>query len=216
MDFKQEAQQFINKARAQDSLNNQQQHSSNGNETIKGKNKLAWLWENGRELYSTKWIRDWGDYPSEVKANVLSKLSAKDIMAGFGECIKQAQQGEKWPPSPIEFIALCKVAGMDLDGSFMRLVNREKPLDKAEKKTRGEVGFNCKSLPDDKARKLWEKHYRKNYALMKEGKLNVDETHLLTEHVTANEFDTLRDNYQASSPKSAALIDRLNKIRQSK
>ena len=174
------------------------------------------MWENGRELYSTKWIRDWGDYPSEVKANVLSKLSAQDIMAGFGECIKQAQQGEKWPPSPIEFIALCKVAGMDLDSSFMRLVNREKPLDKAEKKTRGEVGFNCKSLPDDKARKLWEKHYRKNYALMKEGKLNVDETHLLTEHVTANEFDTLRDNYQASSPKSAALIDRLNKIRQSK
>lgn len=179
-------------------------------------NKLDWLWKAGAELYRTKWVRDWGNEPSEMLEQLLGKLSANDIKLGFSECIKKAQDGNEWPPVPITFISMCKVAGMDLDGSFMRLVNREKPLDKAEKKTRGEVGFNCKSLPDDKARKLWEKHYRKNYALMKDGKLNVDETHLLTEHVTANEFDTMRDNYQPSSPKSAALIDKLNSIRKSK
>lgn len=217
-DFKNQMQSIISKGvvQAQDSLSNQQQHYSNGNETIKGKSKLVWLWENGRELYSTKWIRDWGDYPSEVKANVLGKLSAQDIMSGFGECIKQAQQGEKWPPSPIEFIALCKVAGIDVDGSFMRLVNREKPVDEAEKKTRHEVGYNCRSLSDDKARKLWEKHYRKNYQLMKEGKLNLRTENLLTEHVAAKPTDTMRDNFRPSTKQSAAILERLNRIRRSR
>lgn len=167
-------------------------------------------------MYSTKWIRDWGDYPSEIKANILSKLSAQDIMSGFGECIKQAQQGEKWPPSPIEFIALCKVAGIDVDGSFMRLVNREKPTDEAEKKTRHEVGFNCRSMEDTKARKLWEKHYRQNYLLMKEGKLKPSEQKLLTEYVANKPTDTMRDNFKPNTEASAKMMQRLNKIRSSK
>ena len=178
--------------------------------------KLTWLWKAGAELYRTKWVRDWGNEPTQMLEQLLGKLSADDIKQGFSECIKQAQEGKEWPPVPITFISMCKTAGIDIDGSFMRLVNREKPIDKAEKKTRGEVGFNCKSLPDDKARKLWEKHYRKNYQLMKEGKLDINESNLLTEHVTANKFDELRDNYQPSSPKSAALLNKLNQIRASK
>jgi len=146
----------------------------------------------------------------------LGRLSAQEIVSGFGEVLKLAQHGEKWPPAPVEFIALCKIAGIDIDGSYMRLINREKPIDKAEKKTRGEVGFNCKSLPDDKARKLWEKNYRKNYQLMKEGKLDIDSAGMLTEHVAARQTDTMRDNFKPSTEKSANLVDRLNKIKAGK
>lgn len=147
---------------------------------------------------------------------LLGKLSADDIKQGFSECIKQAQEGKEWPPVPITFISMCKNAGIDIDGSYMRLINREKPIDKAEKKTRGEVGFNCKSLPDDKARKLWEKNYRKNYQLMKEGKLDIDSAAMLTEHVAARQTDTMRDNFKPSTEKSAKLVDRLNKIKAGK
>lgn len=178
--------------------------------------KLTWLWKAGAELYRTKWVRDWGNEPTQMLEQLLGKLSADDIKLGFSECIKQAQEGKEWPPVPITFISMCKTAGIDIDGSFMRLVNREKPIDKAEKKTRGEVGFNCKSLPDDKARKLWEKHYRKNYQLMKEGKLDIGESNLLTEHVAARPTDTMRDNFKPSNPKSAKLMDRINKIKGSK
>lgn len=179
-------------------------------------NKLDWLWKTGAELYRTKWTRDWGEEPSETLEQLLSKLSAKQITQGFGECIKQAQNGAEWPPVPITFISMCKTAGIDVDGSFNRFINRDNPSNKAEKLTRSQVGFNCRSLPDDKARKLWARHYRDNYLLMMEGKLSVNETPLLTEHVTTKETDTMRDNFKPSTSKSARLVDRLNKIRSGK
>lgn len=177
---------------------------------------MDWLWKAGAELYRTKWTRDWSEEPTEMLEKLLGKLSAIDIKLGFGECIKQAQDGKEWPPVPITFISMCKVAGIDVDGSFMRLVNREKPSDEAEKKTRHEVGYNCRSLPDDKARKLWEKNYRKNYQLMKEGKLNLRTENLLTEHVAAKPTDKMRDRFKPSTAESAAMINRINKIRKSK
>lgn len=179
-------------------------------------NKLDWLWKTGAELYRTKWTRDWGSEPSETLEQLLGKLSAKQITQGFGECIKAAQNGAEWPPVPITFISMCKTAGIDLDGSFNRFIKRETPKDMAEKITRNQVGFNCRSLADDKARKLWSRHYRDNYLLMVEGKLSVNETPLLTEHVAAKETDTMRDNFKPSTPKSAKLVDRLNKIRSKK
>ena len=179
-------------------------------------NKLDWLWKTGAELYRTKWIRDWGNEPSETLEQLLGRLTASQITQGFGECIKSAQNGAEWPPVPITFISMCKTAGIDVDGSFNRFINRDDPPNKAEKITRSQVGFNCRSLPDDKARKLWGRHYRDNYLLMMEGKLNVNETPLLTEHVTAKPTDTMRDNFKPSTPKSAKLVDRLNKIKAGK
>ena len=168
------------------------------------------------ELYRTKWTRDWGDEPTEMLEQLLGKLSANDIKLGFAECIKKAQDGNEWPPVPINFISMCKTAGIDVDGSFMRFINRQKPLDEAEVKARSEVGFNCRSLEDCKARKLWEKHYRQNYLLMKEGKLKPTEQKLLTEYVANKPTDTMRDNFKPSEEASAKIMQRLSKIRSSK
>lgn len=178
--------------------------------------KLTWLWKAGAELYRTKWIRDWGNEPSEMLEQLLGKLSANDIKLGFSECIKKAQDGNEWPPVPITFISMCKTAGVDVDGSFLRFIRKEKPLDQAEVKTRAEIGFNCRSMEDAKARKLWEKHYRQNYLLMKEGKLKPTEQKLLTEHVANKPTDTMRDNFKPNTEASAKMMQRLNKIRSSK
>lgn len=178
--------------------------------------KLTWLWKAGAELYRTKWTRDWGNEPSEMLEQLLGKLSANDIKLGFAECIKKAQDGNEWPPVPITFISMCKTAGMDVDGSFMRMIRKEQPANEAEKKTRGEVGYNCRSMEDSKARKLWEKHYRQNYLLMKEGKLKQSEQKLLTEHVATKPTDTMRDNFKPQTRQSAELLTRLNRIRKSK
>lgn len=182
-------------------------------ETIKGKNKLAWLWETGRELYRTKWIRDWGDTPSETLEQLLGKLSAEQIKQGFAECIKQAQNGSEWPPVPITFISMCKTAGIDIDGSYERFLYRKPLLNNAEIKTRDQVGFNCRALPDEKARKLWAKNYRANYLLMVEGKLSKDQSIALTEHVTTTQFDIERQNYKPTNPKVKKMLARLEKAR---
>lgn len=174
-------------------------------------NKLDWLWKTGAELYRTKWTRDWGSEPSETLEQLLGKLSAKQITQGFGECIKHAQNGAEWPPVPITFISMCKTAGIDLDGSFNRFIKRDTPKDVAEKITRNQVGFNCRSLADDKARKLWSRHYRDNYLLMVEGKLSVSEAPLLTEHSTARPTDIMRSTFKPTDPKVAARMARLNK-----
>lgn len=216
MDFKQQMQSVITKAQHQDSLNNQGPHLSNGIETIAGKNKLTWLWESGRELFATKWIRDWGDAPTEIKAKTLGKLSANDIKQGFAECIKQAQNGKQWPPTPIEFIALCQVAGIDIDGSFDRMIKKQPPANEAEKITRYEVGYNCRVSSDEKARQLWAKYYRVNFKKMKEGALKIPEQKLLTEHVAAKPTDTMRDNFKPKTQKGAEIMNRINKIRSSK
>ena len=168
------------------------------------------------ELYRTKWTRDWGDEPTEMLEQLLGKLLANDIKLGFAECIKKAQDGNEWPPVPINFISMCKTAGIDVDGSFMRFINRQKPLDEAEVKTRSEVGFNCRSLEDGKARKLWQKHYRQNYLLVKEGKLKPTEQKLLTEYVANKPTDTMRDNFKPNTEASAKMMQRLIKIRSSR
>jgi len=179
-------------------------------------NKLDWLWKTGAELYRTKWTRDWGNEPSETLEQLLGKLSAKEIKLGFSECIKQAQSGKEWPPVPITFISMCKNAGIDVDGSFDRFIKREPAADLSEKITRGEIGFNCRSMADDKARKLWAQHYKVNYQKMKDGKLQACETKMLTEHVTTKPTDTMRDNFKPSTKQSAEMMQRLNKIRKSK
>ena len=139
-----------------------------------------------------------------------------DIKLGFAECIKQAQNGKEWPPTPIEFIALCKVAGMDIDGSFDRMIKKQPPANEAEKITRHEVGYNCRVTTDEKARKLWAKYYRLNFQKMKDGKLKHPEQKLLTEYVSSKPTDTMRDNFKPSTNESAKIMDRINKIKGSK
>ena len=178
--------------------------------------KLTWLWLKGAELYRTKWTRDWGEVPTETLEQLLGKLSANDIKLGFAECIKKAQDGSEWPPVPITFISMCKTAGIDVDGSFMRLTQRKEPLNVAEVKTRGEVGFNCRGMDDSKARKLWEKHYRQNYLMMKEGKLAADTRPAITANCSARETDTMRDNFVPTAKQSVQWMDMLNKIRGAK
>ena len=187
------------------------QHSQK--ETIRGINKIQWLWETGAELYRTKWIRDWGDCPTEMLESLLSKLSAEQIKLGFGECIKMAQSGNEWPPVPIIFISMCKVAGIDYQGSFDRCIRKEPAKDEAEKRTRQDVGFNVRALPNDKAFRLWKGKYEFYYLQQKEGKLKPIEAPMLTEYSQVKDTDIMRDNFVPETTASARIMDRMNKIR---
>lgn len=117
---------------------------------------------------------------------------------------------------PVSFVNICKTAGIDIDGAFNRMIKKEPPANIAEKVTRGEIGYNCRSLPDDKARALWAKQYRVNFQKMRDGKLAVEETKLLPEHVAAKETDTMRDNFKPTTAASARIMQRVNEIRRSK
>lgn len=146
-------------------------------------------------------------------SKLLGKLTAQQIKLGLGECIKLAQKGREWPPTPIEFISLCKMAGADARGGYDRLISREPPANAAEKKTRSQVGFNVRSLPDDKARRMWNEYYMQNYQAMMEGNLKDDAPPLLTEHVAARPSDTMRDNFKPTTTEAAKMMQRLNKLR---
>lgn len=177
-------------------------------------NKIDWLWKTGAELYRTKWIRDWGEGPSETLEKLLSKLSPLDITLGFSECIKMAQNGSEWPPVPITFISLCKNSGIDVNGSFCRFIERESANDLSETVTRNEIGYNCRSLSDEKARKLWTQYYKINFRKMKDNKLKNNEEKLLTEHVARRPTDIMIDNFkQSKNSKGAKLMQRLEDIK---
>lgn len=167
----------------------------------------------GGEIYRTKWQRDWGTAPSETLGKLLSKLTLEQIKQGFSECVKRAQDGKEWPPTPIEFISLCKMAGLDINGSFLRMINKQPPADEAEKQTRYQVGYNCRGMADSSARKLWAEYYRKNFALMKEGKLATKQPLALPEKVQTKTTDTMRDNFKPSTEQSAKMMQRINKLR---
>ena len=210
--FKQDMQAIISNQAQQ---HNEQQQPLN-NETINGMNKLQWLWMTGAELYATKWSRDWGTTPSTTLENLFSKLSAEQIKLGFGECIKMAQNGKEWPPVPITFISMCKVAGLDVEGSYARFTNRKQPKDKAEQVTRSEIGFNIKAMSMNDAERKWAKVYTANYQKMKDGFFDKPEAPALTEHSSVKDTDIMRDNFKPACTASAKLMDRLHKIRDSK
>ena len=183
-------------------------------QTIGGKNKLTWLWEHGKELYGNKWTGSWGDYPSEIKSRLLSKLTADEIKQGLADCVKRAQNGNGFPPSPVDFISIAKLGGIDIEGSFARFIQRDEPKDLAEKRTRAQVGFNCRALSYDKAFKMWSVSYRDSFSLLKQGKLQgCGEARALTEHTEAKLTDTMRDNFKPSGYKAAKIMDRVNKIK---
>lgn len=136
---------------------------------------------------------------------------------GFAECIRMAQNGNEWPPVPITFISMCKLAGLDVEGSYARFASREKPKDLAEKTTRSQVGFNVKAMAMDKALRKWSDCYKINYQKMLDGTLkSTGETPALMAHSSVTDIDIERDNFSPSTTKSAKLVDRLNKIRDRK
>lgn len=149
-----------------------------------------------------------------IKAFVEGGVNTVDqLREGF----KHARASESdFLPSSGKFVQWCNKSVCDPAPGYIRFVNREKPQHPVEVATRGEVGFNCRSVSAEKAEKIWNKHYKINYQKWVDGQLKRNETPLLTEHVTAKATDTMRDNFQPSTPKSAKLVDRLNKIRSKK
>lgn len=65
-----------------------------------------------------------------------------------------------WPPNLPKFISLCK--DINTDDAFDRLISRKPPASEVEKRTNGEVGFQCRTqLSEKDARALYSKTYLK-------------------------------------------------------
>ena len=73
------------------------------------------------------------------------------------------------------------------------------------KETRNEIGWNVRHMPGDKGLKTWVSYYRKNFKMMREGKLKKPERPQPTEHVTTTKFDTARDKYKPEESKDPLL-----------
>lgn len=167
------------------------------------------------------WQYAWKD----AKAIDAAKVEwVKSFLEGGVNTVEQLREGFKharasesdFLPSSGKFVQWCNKSVCDPELGYIRFVNREKPQHPVEVATRGEVGFNCRSVSAEKAEKIWNKHYKINYQKWANGQLNKTETPLLTEHVTTKQTDTMRDNFKPSTNESARLVDRLNKIKAGK
>lgn len=168
----------------------------------------AWqyAWKDAKAIDSAK--VEW------VKAFVENNVNTvEQLKQGF----KQARaSGSDFLPSAGKFVKWCNKSVCDAESAYIRFVNREQPLSPVEVATRGEVGYNCRSMSAEKAERLWIKHYNVNYDKWVSGAFSAPETPLLTELVATKQTDTMRDNFQPSTEKSASIVARLSKIKAGK
>ena len=162
------------------------------------------------------WQYAWKD----AKAIDAAKVEwVKAFLEGNVNTVEQLREGFKharacesdFLPSSGKFVQWCNKSVCDPAPAYIRFVNREKPQHPVEVATRGEVGFNCRSVSAEKAEKIWNKHFKINYNKWVNGQLNKTETPLLTEHSTARPTDIMRDTFKPTNPKVAARMARLNK-----
>ena len=218
-DFKNQMQAVMQRGMAQPQ-NQTHQHQLQGNINDNAKHLVDRVFEQLKSIFPA-WQYAWKD----AKAIDAAKVEwVKAFLEGNVNTIDQLREGFKYArasesdflPSSGKFVQWCNKSVCDPEPGYIRFVNREKPQHPVEIATRGEVGFNCRSVSAEKAEKIWNKHYKINYQKWANGQLNKTETPLLTEHVAAKETDTMRDNFKPSTPKSAKLVDRLNKIKAGK
>lgn len=75
-----------------------------------------------------------------------------------------------WPPNLPKYLELA--GGVDTDAAFDRCISQRQAVDEVERRTNGEVGYQCRTqLPADKARKLYKDTYMKWLSRFEAGEL---------------------------------------------
>lgn len=214
-DFKNQMQAVIKKGQMQTGYQNHQQTPINEG----AKRLVDKVFEQLKSIFPA-WQYAWKD----AKAIDAAKVEwTKAFLENNVNTVEQLKEGFKharasesdFLPSSGKFVQWCNGDLCDAYPAYIRFINREQTVNEVEIMTRGEVGFNCRSLSAEKAERLWNKHYKINYQKWIDGKINTS-TPLLTTHVTTKQTDTMRDNFKPSTPESARFMDRINKIKNSK
>tara|TARA_R110002049_G_scaffold305534_1_gene502460 strand:+ start:2216 stop:2884 length:669 start_codon:yes stop_codon:yes gene_type:complete len=213
-DFKNQMQAVIKRGMAQPQ-NQTQQHQLQGGINDEAKRLVDKVFEQLKSIFPA-WQYAWKD----AKAIDAAKVEwVKAFLEGNVNTIDQLREGFKharasesdFLPSSGKFVQWCNKSVCDPTEGYIRFVNRKEPQHPVEIATRGEVGFNCRSVSAEKAEKIWNKHYKINYQKWVDGQLNKTETPLLTEHSTARPTDIMRSTFKPTDPKVAARMARLNK-----
>jgi len=85
-------------------LQNQRPQSSESAKPA-GLTMMDFLWGRMTEIYGHKWTSNYGTKPTDVWSKQLSALSRDDLKRGVTVCMTN---GEPWPPSLPEFLAMCR------------------------------------------------------------------------------------------------------------
>ena len=212
--FKNQMQAVIKRGSLQSDNQNHQQNTRIGIDD-QVKRLVDKVFEQLKSIFPA-WQYAWKD----AKAIDAAKVEwVKAFLEGNVNTVEQLREGFKharacesdFLPSSGKFVQWCNKSVCDPTDGYIRFVNREKPQHPVEVATRGQVGFNCRSVSAEKAEKIWNKHFKINYQKWANGQLNKTETPLLTEHSTARPTDIMRDTFKPTNPKVAARMARLNK-----
>ena len=85
-------------------LQNQRPQSSESGKPA-ASTMMDFLWGRMTEIYGHKWTSSYGTKPTDVWSKQLSALSRDDLKRGVTVCMTN---GEAWPPSLPEFLAMCR------------------------------------------------------------------------------------------------------------
>lgn len=120
------------------------------------------LWERMAEIYGHRWTSAYGETPAQGWEIALRGISPERIKQGL-ELMAADRKYHDWPPAALEFRALCLPRGEDFglpsaDEAFAQAVgNRTEkhPSVVFTLRAMGDVAFELRRMPSDKARELW-------------------------------------------------------------
>lgn len=134
----------------------------------------------------------------------------------MSRCFERVKGGNPYCPSIAEFLALT-TEQIDFDESYLRFISRGEMKTIAEKWTKKQVGWNCRQMADEKARRLWIKTLKSNVERERKGELGNPEVKQLTDGVVPRrELDDMVRDYQPKTFEAKALADRLQRLKDSK
>lgn len=151
--------------------------------------------------------------PTSIWTQAIGKLSDQEVKSGVAECVNQ---GLEWPPSLPEFVRMCRESGVDWKPAFDRLIQRKPAIDRVEKLTRHECGYQIKTqLSADKAEKRFKSVYLRYIEMERNGNLPNEEVVMIGRTTTVMPTDVARENFNASGKKNPfqERIDNLKNIK---
>ena len=120
-------------------------------------------------------MRERGEQPSTLWIMELSLITNQHLKRGVGRVLSDRLA---WPPSLPQFLSLC--LDFDTTDAFKRMIDGVAAKDDVEYYTRADVSFRCKrQLPEDKARNLFDKVFKRKLDLKRQGKLPPRDQKLL-------------------------------------
>lgn len=151
------------------------------------------------ELYSDKWTNKNGDYPSGLWLEVIGSLDPSQIKLAIEKCKERILASNSWPPELAEFIAMAHGGSSNELGAFFRCINKN-PDGWIEKHIAGVIGFNVRSMAQDKAEAYYKKFYRMTMDDVSSGKLRppIMAHESLPVNSSVSITDIARENFRRS------------------